>query len=233
MRLRRGGHDPRKSITRTRRRWKPRTAPLWFWPTPSKATGWARRARPQHHPPAEEAQRAGAGALPVALRVHIPEEAARHAEFLPAALGQPGNGLPARAAAPAGWIHAEPLRGGGKIEAPPLEYLKSRSKDRPGRVSSTMAFVRVLTLLMKHPQIGHRVVRSSPTKRARSAWNPCSASSASMPARTALQAARRGDVPVLQGIQGRPEFSKRASPRPVPWLPLRPRARPTRTTARL
>ena len=45
------------------------------------------------------------------------------------------------------------------IEAPPLEYLKESLEGSGGReVSSTMAFVRVLTLLMKHPQIGKRVV---------------------------------------------------------------------------
>ena len=47
----------------------------------------------------------------------------------------------------------------GRIEAPPLDYLKESLEGSSGReVSSTMAFVRVLTLLMKHPQMGHRVV---------------------------------------------------------------------------
>ena len=47
----------------------------------------------------------------------------------------------------------------GTIEAPPLEYLKESLEGSAGReVSSTMAFVRVLTLLLKHPQIGKRIV---------------------------------------------------------------------------
>jgi pyruvate dehydrogenase E1 component len=46
-----------------------------------------------------------------------------------------------------------------EIQAPPLEYLKESLEGSAGReVSTTMAFVRVLTLLMKHPQIGKRVV---------------------------------------------------------------------------
>jgi len=46
-----------------------------------------------------------------------------------------------------------------QIEAPPLEYLKESLEGSAGReVSSTMALVRVLTLLLKHPQIGKRVV---------------------------------------------------------------------------
>jgi pyruvate dehydrogenase E1 component len=45
------------------------------------------------------------------------------------------------------------------IQAPPLEYLKESLEGSAGReVSSTMAFVRILTLLMKHPQIGKHVV---------------------------------------------------------------------------
>ena len=46
-----------------------------------------------------------------------------------------------------------------QIVAPPLEYLKESLEGSGGReVSSTMAFVRILTLLMKHPEIGKRVV---------------------------------------------------------------------------
>jgi len=54
-----------------------------------------------------------------------------------------------------------PLRkpSAGKIDAPPLDYLKEMLDGSGGReVSSTMAFVRMLTLLMKHPQIGKRIV---------------------------------------------------------------------------
>ena len=52
-----------------------------------------------------------------------------------------------------------PLKMSEKIEAPPLDYLKESLEGSAGReVSSTMAFVRALTLLMKHPQLGRRVV---------------------------------------------------------------------------
>ena len=45
------------------------------------------------------------------------------------------------------------------IHAPELEYLKESLDGSNGReVSSTMAFVRILTLLMKHPQVGKRVM---------------------------------------------------------------------------
>jgi len=45
-----------------------------------------------------------------------------------------------------------------QIAAPPLEYLQESLEGSAGReVSSTMALVRVLTLLLKHPEIGKRV----------------------------------------------------------------------------
>jgi pyruvate dehydrogenase E1 component len=45
------------------------------------------------------------------------------------------------------------------IEAPPIDFFKESLEGSGGReVSSTMAFVRVLSLLLKHPEIGKRVV---------------------------------------------------------------------------
>jgi pyruvate dehydrogenase E1 component len=46
-----------------------------------------------------------------------------------------------------------------QLQTPPLEYFKESIEGSAGReVSSTMAFVRVLTLLMKHQELGKRVV---------------------------------------------------------------------------
>ncbi len=93
------------------------------------------------------------------FEIPIPEEAARNAAFYRPPQDSPemaylherrrrlGGYMPTRVAAPGG------------IEAPPLEYLKESLEGSAGReVSSTMAFVRILTLLMKHPRIGKRVV---------------------------------------------------------------------------
>jgi pyruvate dehydrogenase E1 component len=45
------------------------------------------------------------------------------------------------------------------IQAPPLEYFAETIRGSEGRqVSTTMAFVRVLTLLLRHPQIGKLIV---------------------------------------------------------------------------
>jgi pyruvate dehydrogenase E1 component len=91
--------------------------------------------------------------------IPIPEEAAHDASFY-----RPPSDSPEMA-----YLHERRRQLGGympsrkvppsRIEAPPLDYLKESLEGSAGReVSSTMAFVRVLTLLMKHPQLGPHIV---------------------------------------------------------------------------
>jgi pyruvate dehydrogenase E1 component len=93
------------------------------------------------------------------FEIPIPEEAAKNASFFrpPADSSemaymherrrQLGGYMPARTVPPS------------KITAPPLETLKESLEGSGGReVSSTMAFVRILTLLMKNEEIGKRIV---------------------------------------------------------------------------
>ncbi len=93
------------------------------------------------------------------FEIPIPDEAAHDAAFYRPPEGSPeitymherrgalGGYLPHRDVPPTA------------IQAPAVEYLKESLDGSNGReVSSTMAFVRILTLLMKHPQIGKRVV---------------------------------------------------------------------------
>jgi pyruvate dehydrogenase E1 component len=93
------------------------------------------------------------------FEIPIPDEAARNAEFF-----RPPEGSPEMA-----YLHERRRQLGGylpqrsvpapALEAPPLELFKESLEGSGGReVSSTMAFVRILTLLMKHPEIGKRVV---------------------------------------------------------------------------
>jgi pyruvate dehydrogenase E1 component len=64
---------------------------------------------------------------------------------------------------------------------------------RRGReISTTMAFVRILTLL-RDKAIGRASCRSCPTRRAPSAWKACSARSASTTSGPALHAGRQAD----------------------------------------
>ncbi|HEY9140532.1 MAG TPA: pyruvate dehydrogenase (acetyl-transferring), homodimeric type, partial [Bryobacteraceae bacterium] len=93
------------------------------------------------------------------FEIPIPDEAARTASFYRPPADSPemaymherrrllGGYMPSRTVPPS------------QVEAPPLEYLKESLEGSAGReVSSTMALVRVIALLLKHPQIGKRVV---------------------------------------------------------------------------
>jgi pyruvate dehydrogenase E1 component len=93
------------------------------------------------------------------FEIPIPDAAAKNADFFrpPADSSeiaymqerrrQLGGYVPTRSVPPS------------QITAPPLDYLKESLEGSGGRdVSSTMAFVRILTLLMKHKDLGKRIV---------------------------------------------------------------------------
>ncbi|HZT33440.1 MAG TPA: pyruvate dehydrogenase (acetyl-transferring), homodimeric type [Bryobacteraceae bacterium] len=93
------------------------------------------------------------------FEIPIPEEAAHNASFYRPPADSPEIAyLHERRRQLGGYM---PYRGtpASSIQAPPLEYLKEALEGTNGReVSTTMGFVRVLTLLMKHAEIGKRVV---------------------------------------------------------------------------
>jgi pyruvate dehydrogenase E1 component len=93
------------------------------------------------------------------FEIPIPEEAARNAAFYRPPSDSPEIAyLHERRRLLGGYMPTRP-QSAVKIEAPPLEYYKESLEGSAGReVSSTMAFGRVLTSLMKHPTIGKRVV---------------------------------------------------------------------------
>ena len=93
------------------------------------------------------------------FEIPIPDEAARNASFYrPPSDSSEIAYLHERRRVLGGYM---PTRtpAAGNIEAPPLEFLKESLEGSGGRdVSTTMAFGRVLTQLMKNPEIGKRVV---------------------------------------------------------------------------
>jgi pyruvate dehydrogenase E1 component len=93
------------------------------------------------------------------FEIPIPDEAARNASFY-----RPPDDSPEMA-----YLHERRRLMGGytpsrdtpasQVEAPPLDSLAESLAGSQGReVSTTMAFVRILTLLLKHPALGKRVV---------------------------------------------------------------------------
>jgi pyruvate dehydrogenase E1 component len=93
------------------------------------------------------------------FEIPIPDEAARNAAFYRPPSDSPEMAYLQERRRVLGGYLPQRCPPASKIEAPPLEFFKESLEGSSGReVSSTMAFVRVLTLLMKHPQLGRRVV---------------------------------------------------------------------------
>jgi pyruvate dehydrogenase E1 component len=160
VKLRRGGHDPRKVYNAYRAAIENKGTPTVILAHTIKGyglgeAGEGRNITHQQKKLNEQEMEH----FRSRFEIPIPAEAARNAAFY-----RPPQDSPEIA-----YMHELRRQLGGympsrrppasSIEAPPLEYLKESLEGSGGReVSSTMAFVRALTLLMKHPQIGKRVV---------------------------------------------------------------------------
>jgi pyruvate dehydrogenase E1 component len=160
FKLRRGGHDPRKVYNAYKAAMEITGQPTVILAQTVKGYGLgeAGEGRNISH------QQKKLNEQEIALfrsrfEIPIPDEAARNAAFY-----RPPSDSPEIS-----YMHERRRQLGGymptrkvpasSIVAPPLEYLKESLEGSSGReVSSTMAMVRVLTMLLKHPQLGTRVV---------------------------------------------------------------------------
>ena len=159
-RLRRGGHDPRKVYNAYKAAIDSAGMPTVILAQTIKGYGMgeAGEGRNITHQQ-KKLNEQEIAQFRTRFEIPIPEEAAHDAAFY----------RPPAESLEIAYVHERRKELGGymphrqvpasTIQAPPLEYLKESLEGSSGReVSSTMAFVRVLTLLMKHPQIGKRVV---------------------------------------------------------------------------
>ena len=160
LHLRRGGHDPRKvyNAYKTAIETKGRPTLILAHTIKGYGLGEAGEGRNITHQQ-KKLNEAEIAHFRSRFEIPIPEEAATNAAFY-----RPPNDSPEIA-----YLHERRRQLGGympsrtaaatSIQAPPLEYFKESLEGSAGReVSSTMAFVRVLTMLLKEPQIGKRVV---------------------------------------------------------------------------
>src|SRR5215467_260561 len=160
FKLRRGGHDPKKVYNAYKRAIECKGHPTLILAQTVKGYGLgeAGEGRNITHQQKKLNEQEIAH-FRSRFEIPIPEEAARNASFY-----RPPSDSPEIA-----YMHERRRLLGGymparqtvasKIVAPPVEYLKESLEGSQGReVSSTMAFVRILTLLLKHPEIGKYVV---------------------------------------------------------------------------
>jgi pyruvate dehydrogenase E1 component len=160
MKLRRGGHDPRKVYNAYKAAIESSGLPTVILAHTIKGYGMgeAGEGRNISHQQKKLNEQEIAN-FRSRFEIPIPDEAARDAAFY-----RPPSDSPEIA-----YLHERRRQLGGymptrsvppsSIQAPPLEYLKESLEGSSGReVSSTMALVRILTLLLKHPQLGKHVV---------------------------------------------------------------------------
>src|SRR5690348_5411316 len=160
LRLRRGGHDPKKVFNAYKSAVETKGQPTVVLAHTVKGYGLgeAGEGRNISHQQ-KKLNEQEIEHFKSRFEIPIPDEAARNAAFY-----RPPSDSPEMA-----YLHERRRQLGGyvpsrsrnvaPIQAPEIETFKESIEGSAGReVSSTMAFVRVLTLLMKHPEIGKHVV---------------------------------------------------------------------------
>ena len=148
------------------------------WPRRSRATAWARPARPPTPTTSRRRWRIRPCAFRDRFSIPVPDDQLEQIPYIAGARqrraglfrrGHPARGRPS--AAPSG--RPRPA-GHAAAGAPRCSRAARAASSRPRWL------VRLLGQLLKDPGIGKRVSPSCPTNRAPSAWTPCSARSASI-----------------------------------------------------
>jgi len=160
FKLRRGGHDPKKVYNAYKCALECKGQPTLVLAQTVKGYGLgeAGEGRNITHQQ-KKLNEAEIAHFRSRFEIPIPDESARNASFF-----RPPADSPEMA-----YLHERRRQLGGymparkppksTIVAPPLELFKESLEGSAGReVSSTMAFVRILTLLLKHPELGKHVV---------------------------------------------------------------------------
>ncbi len=160
VRLRRGGHDPRKVYNAYKSAVENTGRPALILAQTIKGYGLgeAGEGRNITHQQ-KKLNEAEIAHFRSRFEIPIPDEAARNASFY-----RPPDDSPEMA-----YLHERRRLLGGymptrstpasQVKAPPLDSMAESLAGSQGReVSTTMAFVRILTLLLKHPELGRRVV---------------------------------------------------------------------------
>ncbi|MDE3166291.1 MAG: pyruvate dehydrogenase (acetyl-transferring), homodimeric type, partial [Acidobacteriota bacterium] len=158
--LRRGGHDPKKVYNAYKRAVETKGQPTLILAHTVKGYGLGEAGEGRNITHQQKKLNENEIAhFRSRFEIPIPDEAARNAS-----LYRPPSDSPEMA-----YLHERRRQLGGympkrvvpksAIVSPPLEYMKESLEGSAGReVSSTMAFVRILTLLLKHPELGKHVV---------------------------------------------------------------------------
>jgi pyruvate dehydrogenase E1 component len=160
LKLRRGGHDPRKVYNAYKKAVESTGLPTVILAQTIKGYGMGEAGEgrnithQQKKLNEEEIEK-----FRSRFEIPIPSEAVHNASFYRPPSDSPEMAYMQERRRVLGGYMPHRAVPASSIEVPSLEYLKEALEGSAGReVSSTMAFVRVLTNLMKHPQLGQRIV---------------------------------------------------------------------------
>ena len=160
MKLRRGGHDPRKVYNAYKSAVETVGQPTVILAHTIKGYGLgeAGEGRNISHQQ-KKLNEAEMLHFRTRFEIPIPEEAVHNTSFCRPPADSPEIGYMHERRRQLGGYMPFRTPTAGTLQAPPLEFFKESLEGSPTReVSSTMAFVKVLTMLMKHPELGKHVV---------------------------------------------------------------------------
>ena len=235
QKLRRGGHDPEKvyAAYQGRRRAQGRADGDPRQDDQGLRPGRSRR-RPQHHPPAEEAERGRAARVPHAFRHSDLRRRGRRGAVLPARRRQRRDASICASAARRSAGSCRARRRGAAAEVPPLDELFDEFfKGTEGRkASTTMAFVRMLAKLLRDKEIGKLIVPIVPDEARTFGMDALFRQFGIYShAGQLYEPVDIGHARCTTAKRRTARSSRKASPRPARWRRSSPRARPTRRTA--
>src|ERR1017187_10467395 len=160
FKLRRGGHDPRKVFNAYQQALDTKGRPALILAHAVKGYGLGEAGEGSNISlQQKKLNEAEIAHFRSRFEIPIPDESARNASFYRPPSDSPEMSyLHERRRLLGGYMPSRKVPA-SSVVAPSLEYLKESLEGSAGReVSSTMAMVRVLTLLLKHPELGKRVV---------------------------------------------------------------------------
>ncbi len=160
IRLRRGGHDPKKVYNAYKAAVEHRGAPTVILALTIKGYGLgeAGEGRNITHQQ-KKLNEQEIAQFRSRFEIPIPDEAARNAAFYRPPADSPEIAYMQERRRQLGGYMPYRRATAGSIEAPSLDYFSEPLAGTQGReVSTTMAYVRVLTLLLKDPKIGRYIV---------------------------------------------------------------------------
>ena len=182
--LNRGGHDPKKIFAALKSAGHQRQNRLLSPPTPSKVTAWVKLRKVKTSLTVKKMNMEGVHHFRDRFNVPVADADIEKLPYITFEKDSKNTNTCTNVAALKGYVPTRLPEFTQKLEMPALEDFSSLLEEQNKEISTTIAFVRALNVMLKNKSIKDRPCQSSPTKRVPSVWKVCSVRSVST-ARTA------------------------------------------------